>query len=238
MTERGVRLSVIIPCLDEAAVVGRLLQSLQALRDGGHELILVDGGSSDTTRELARPLVDRLIVSSAGRALQMNAGAAAATGDVLWFLHADCQVPEGRLPKMIAVMQQEDIAWGRFDVRLSGQQPLLRLVGFMMNWRSRLSGIATGDQGIFIRRPIFLEIDGFPDLPLMEDIAVSRRLKRLARPACPRQRLITSSRRWERDGILKTIFLMWRLRLAFALGGDPVRLAARYRQCNSPTLES
>ena len=229
MTEGGARLSIIVPSLDEEAEIRQLLQALQVLRRAGQELIVVDGGSSDATRRLARPLVDRLIVSPPGRARQMSAGARAALGDVLWFLHADCQVPEDDLAKMVGAMQRASAVWGRFDVRLSGRHPLLRLVAFMMNWRSRLTGIATGDQGIFVRRKAFFEVGGFPDLPLMEDIAISRRLKRLARPSCPRQQLVVSSRRWERRGVFNTILLMWRLRLAFALGADPARLASRYR---------
>lgn len=237
MTGEATRLSIIIPTLDEAAVIRRLLQSLQVLRDAGHELILVDGGSSDDTRRLARPLVDQLLVSPPGRAGQLNTGARAASGDVLWFLHADSRVPRAVMMELPDALLRAASVWGRFDVRLSGRHPMLRLVAFMMNWRSRLTGIATGDQGIFVRRSAFFAVDAFPDIPLMEDIAISRQLRRLARPSCLRQRLVTSGRRWERHGLLKTILLMWRLRLAFACGADPANLARHYRQCSSQTAE-
>ncbi|HEC16033.1 MAG TPA: glycosyltransferase [Sedimenticola sp.] len=221
-------LSVIIPCLDEAGVVGPLLASLQSLRRAGHEVILVDGGSVDGTDRLAAPLVDLLLASAPGRARQMNAGARAAGGDILWFLHADTGLPQDAAGAVLEGLSAPGAVWGRFDVRLSGDHPLLGLVARMMNLRSRWSGIATGDQGIFVSRRAFEAAGGFPDIPLMEDIALSRRLKRMARPLCLRQRLTTSSRRWEANGVLRTIGLMWLLRLAFALGASPARLAKWY----------
>jgi len=228
------RLSIIIPCLNEAATVGPLLHSLQPLRAEGHEVILVDGGSKDDTQIIAAPWVDDLLVTEAGRAQQMNRGAPVAKGDVLWFLHADTALPDGAAQAVI----ESDMVWGRFDVRLSGAHPLLRLVSFMMNLRSRLTGIATGDQGIFVSREIFEQVGGFDEIPLMEDIVLSRSLKRLCRPLCLHQQLVTSSRRWESRGILRTILLMWWLRLAFALGVSPQRLVRMYRPCAIPTPES
>lgn len=222
-------LSVIIPTLNEAAVIEPLLQSLQPLREAGHEVILVDGGSSDNTVDLAQSQVDRLIDGSKGRARQMNAGAREAKGEVLWFLHADSRLSSGSHELLLSRLVEQKYCWGRFDITLSGRHILLRLVEFMMNWRSRLSGIATGDQGIFVLRDTFLTVGGFPDIPLMEDIAFTRRLKRLSPPICLRQRLGTSSRRWEEHGILRTVFLMWKLRLAYALGVDPVKLEKLYR---------
>ncbi len=219
------RISVVIPALNEAAHIVASLSDLAPLRAAAHELILVDGGSRDATRTLARPLVDTLIQAPRGRALQMNAGAQAATGDMLWFLHADSRIP-GNAAGVLMRAQRE---WGRFDVRLSGSHPLLRLVEGMMNLRSRITGVATGDQGIFVTREAFAAVGGYPDIPLMEDIALSKALRRRSRPACPRTRLITSSRRWEQRGVIRTIALMWRLRLAYALGVDPQRLAERYR---------
>ena len=229
---------MIVPALDEGRVIGSLLTTLQPCREQGHELLLVDGGSRDRTAEISAPLVDRLIHTAPGRAQQMNAGARAATGDLLWFLHADSAVSPLMVKALADVLGQGARCWGRFDVRLSGTRGALRVVEFMMNWRSRLSGIATGDQGIFVTRAAFEAVGGYPEIPLMEDVALSRALKRLSPPAALGARIVTSSRRWERYGVLRTVLLMWRLRLAFALGADPVRLAQRYRQCSSPEAGS
>ncbi len=223
------RISVIVPALDEARSLGATLRALGSLRRTGHEVIVVDGGSGDDTREIAAPLVDRVLVAPRGRARQMNAGAAVAAGEVLWFLHSDTVPGEGAGETILAALAASWRGWGRFDVRLSGRQPMLRVVEAMMNLRSRLSGIATGDQAVFVRRALFEAAGGFPDIPLMEDLALSRRLKRHGRPVCLRARVTTSSRRWDENGVLRTVALMWRLRLAYALGADPGRLARRYR---------
>ncbi len=200
--------------------------ALQGLRGAGHELILVDGGSDDGTGELARTLVDRLIDSPAGRARQMNAGARVARGEILWFLHLDSRLPPGAAQQVIDSARGG--GWGRFDVRLSGRHILFRLIERLMNLRSCISGIATGDQGIFVHRELFFAPDGFPDIPLMEDIVLSRRLRYRRRPVCLRPPLVTSSRRWERHGILRTVLLMWYLRLAYFLGASPDYLARLY----------
>ena len=220
-------LSLILPVLDEAATLPAQLARLQDLRRRGAELLVVDGGSADATPLLARPLVDRLIAAPRGRAAQMNAGAGAARGQVLLFLHADTTLPPAA-DALIDAAIAAGAAWGRFDVRIDARHPLLRLVERMMNWRSRLSGIATGDQAIFVRHDIFTRLGGFPELPLMEDIAFSKLLKRIARPACLRAQVLTSGRRWEKHGVLRTIVLMWRLRASYFLGADPQRLAIRY----------
>lgn len=227
------RLSVIIPCLDEGAIVVSRLTALQALRSAGHEMILVDGGSRDGTPELAAPLADLLLSSQPGRARQMNLGAAAASGAVLWFLHLDTVPYAGAELDLLAHLADGN-SWGRFDVRLSGAAPSLRVVETLMNWRSCLTGIATGDQGIFVVRGLFERVGGYPDIPLMEDIEVSRRLKRHRRPVCIHRRLETSSRRWERRGIWRTVGLMGFLRLAYALGASPAWLSRLYGQCSSP----
>ena len=159
----------------------------------------------------------------------MNAGAERARGDILLFLHADTRLPKDAMSLMLEGLQQTDKCWGRFDVKLSGLQPLLRLVERLINLRSRLTGIATGDQAMFIRRARFDVIDGFPEIPLMEDISISQRLKFYSDPLCLKQQVITSSRRWEQNGIIRTILLMWRLRLAYYLGADPATLARQYR---------
>lgn len=231
----GQRISLIVPCLDEGADIGATLASLQHLRSAGHELILADGGSRDGTVDAADGLVDAVVVTRPGRARQMNAGAALAKGGVLWFLHADTRVGVVAVGEMLEALRGRDQGWGRFDVRLSGKAWPLRLIERTMNLRSRLSGIATGDQGIFVTRRLFDEVGGFPDIPLMEDIELARRLKRRKRPLCLKGPLVTSSRRWEREGIWRTVLLMWRLRLAYRLGVPAERLALRYRACGSPT---
>jgi len=225
----SVQLSIIVPALNEAGCIRELLRQLQALRAQGHEVIVVDGGSCDATVALAQPLVDQLLPAPAGRALQMNIGAQAARGRVLWFVHADTRVPETAAPVIIESVAHA-AGWGRFDVRLSGDRLLLRLVERMMNWRSRFTGIATGDQGIFVTRELFERVGGFTAMPLMEDIDLSRRLKREQRPLCLRDTLTSSSRRWEQKGIVRTIALMWVLRLAYFLGVPPARLAMHYDQ--------
>ena len=220
-------LSIVVPVLDEAAIIQGTLRSLQDLRRRGCEVIVVDGGSSDATRSLAAPLADRVIDAPRGRAAQMNAGARAARGDILLFLHADTFLPAGALDEIESGLARTGRAWGRFDVTISGSRALA-LVAAMMNLRSRLTGIATGDQAMFARRAAFEAAGAFPEIPLMEDVALSKALKRLSPPLCLRARAATSGRRWQRRGTLRTILLMWRLRLAYALGADPRRLARRY----------
>jgi rSAM/selenodomain-associated transferase 2 len=221
------RLSIIVPCLNEAAVIVEGLCALARLRRQGAELILVDGGSSDATSALAGPWVDRVLRAPPGRARQMNAGAGEAQGDILLFLHADTRLPNNA-GSLITNAVDSGRVWGRFDVEIEGRHAMLRVVARLMNLRSRLTGIATGDQAIFVSRRAFRAIGGYPDIPLMEDIALSRRLKSLGRPACLCERVTTSGRRWETQGVWRTILLMWRLRLQYFLGTDPGRLAARY----------
>jgi rSAM/selenodomain-associated transferase 2 len=220
------RLSIIIPVLNEAAGIGPLLLRLAPLREHGAQLVVVDGGSGDDTAALAAPHADLVIAAQRGRASQMHAGALAASGDTLLFLHADTLLPRGADALIGAALRRH--AWGRFDVALDGAHPMFRLIAAMMNLRSRLTAIATGDQAIFMRRAFYLQAGGFPQLALMEDIAFCKRARRLARPACLRQRVLTSARRWEKNGIWRTILLMWRLRLAYFMGADPERLARQY----------
>lgn len=222
------RLSIVLPVLNEEPHIVACLRVLQPLRGQECELIVADGGSRDRTAALAEPLADRVIVAPRGRAAQMNAGARLAGGEILWFLHADSLPPPEATALIRAALADPNRHWGRFDVRLSGRQPSLRVVETLMNLRSRFTGIATGDQGIFVRREVFERVGGYPALALMEDIALSRSLKRHGRPVGLRQRLTTSSRRWESNGILRTILLMWRLRLAYFFGADPDRLARMY----------
>lgn len=225
-----VRLSVIIPVLNEEGTLGDTLRYLQAMREGGHELIVVDGGSRDGTRKEAKPLADGVVLCRAGRAVQMNEGARRAHGNVLLFLHADTLLPKDFCVSIAAALKNPKKVWGRFDVRLSGRHPLLRVVERLINWRSCLTGIATGDQAIFVKRDVYESIGGYPEIPLMEDIAISKLLRRISRPVCLHTIAITSSRRWESHGIMRTILLMWWLRLAFFFGADPAGLAATYRR--------
>ena len=222
-------ISIIVPVLDEAAAIAQSLLPLQVLRDRAVEIIVADGGSRDGTPGAACSLADRVIDAPRGRASQMNAGAEAARGDVLLFLHADTRLPAGWNVMVRDALEGANREWGRFDVRLDGSHPMLRIVERTMNLRSRLSGIATGDQAIFVTRAAFDAIGGFPHIALMEDVALSRALRSRSRPACLRVPAVTSSRRWERHGIARTIALMWRLRLEYALGADPERLARLYR---------
>ena len=213
-----------MPALNEAPGIRAALEALAPLRVRGHQVIVADGGSDDGTAELARPLCDRLVLAPRGRALQMNAAAHEADGDALVFLHADTRLPPDAEEKINESMKTH--LWGRFDVEIEGSHPLLKVIGWSMNLRSRLTGIATGDQAIFVRRGAFA---GFAEIPLMEDIAFSQAMKRRGAPACLRSRVRTSGRRWESRGVLRTVALMWRLRLAYALGADPARLAEKYR---------
>jgi rSAM/selenodomain-associated transferase 2 len=212
------RLSIVMPVLNEAATIRAALEALR-----GYEVIVADGGSSDGTPDIAAGLCHRVVDAPRGRARQMNAGAAAARGDALLFLHADTRLPPNAAQLVLAALSTH--RWGRFDVQIDGRHWLLGVVACAMNLRSRVTGIATGDQAIFVRRDAFT---GFPEIPLMEDIAFSRAMKRHGWPACLRERVRTSGRRWESRGVLRTIVLMWRLRLAYFFGARPEDLARVY----------
>jgi rSAM/selenodomain-associated transferase 2 len=221
-------LSIIVPVLDEADHISSALTALVPLRARGAEIIVVDGGSADNTVALATPLADRVIASARGRATQMNAGAAAARGDALLFLHADTRLPVDADRLILEGLAQSRRAWGRFDVTIDSEHPLLPLVAASMNMRSRLTGIATGDQAMFATREAFDIVGGFPEIALMEDITLAQNLKRMSPPLCLRACVTTSGRRWERRGVLRTVLLMWRLRLAYFFGAKPEDLARRY----------
>ena len=207
-----------------------MLAALAPLRARGAEVIVVDGGSTDGTAECAAPHADCVIGAPRGRAAQMNAGAARARNEILLFLHADTLLPESADALIVEGLKRSRRGWGRFDVAISGSHPLLRVVAWLMNVRSRLTGIATGDQAIFTTRSLFTAAGGYPAIALMEDIALSKQLKRFGPPLCLRHRLTASGRRWEKHGVVRTILLMWRLRLAYWLGADPGKLAVRYER--------
>jgi rSAM/selenodomain-associated transferase 2 len=223
------RIAIIIPTFNEAEGIRSLLESLQSWRRQGAEVIVVDGGSVDGTAELSAGLVDQIIVAPLGRACQMNAGARVAKADILWFLHADTRLPNRAMLDLLEGLHETGRVWGRFDVEITGRHWMLGVVAFCMNLRSRWTGIATGDQAIFVRREAFCSVGRFPDQPLMEDIELSTRLCRLGRPLCLRSRVMTSGRRWERQGIWRTIALMWWLRWQYWRGVSSELLANHYR---------
>lgn len=222
------KLSIIIPVLNEQARIAATLDHLAPLRARGAEIVVVDGGSDDDTPDIATTNSDCLVSATRGRASQQNAGAQLATGEVLAFLHSDTRLPDNADALIARAFADERYVWGRFDVSFNSSRPMMRVVATMMNWRSRWTGVATGDQCIFVRRSAFCVVGGFPDIALMEDIALSKLLRKVSPPACPRAHVITSARRWQKHGVWKTIFLMSWLRLAYVLGVSPDRLARWY----------
>lgn len=219
--------SIIIPTLNEELSIVNCLKALQPLRHCC-ELIVVDGGSTDKTNKLAKSLADKVISSEQGRAIQMNTGAQSATGDLLMFLHADTFLPQDVLAQI--AQGNNNRQWGRFDVKLSGSHPMLKVIAVFMNWRSRLTGIATGDQVIFVNKRLFESVGQYPVIPLMEDIALCKQLKKISRPVCLKAKVTSSGRRWEQFGVFKTILLMWSLRLCYFFGADPKTLALLYNR--------
>ena len=220
------QISIIIPTLNEASGIQKHLSALQALRKEC-EIIIADGGSHDGTKRLAVSSVDQLIESPNGRARQMNAGANHARGNILLFLHADTFLPDNGL-SLIQKGISDGACWGRFDINITGSSPILKVIAQMMNWRSRLTGIATGDQALFVTRQAFDEIGRFPDIEIMEDIAISKKLKKLGTPLCLREKVNSSGRRWEEFGLFRTILIMWWLRLLYFLGAKPEYLSQLY----------
>ncbi len=222
------KISIIIPVINEEINLASTLEYLQFIRQQGHEIVVVDGGSKDNSFMLAQEGADIVIASKSGRAIQMNSGAEVASGDVFLFLHADTILPDSVLTLLEKIAQTEWY-WGRFDVRLSSNKFVYRIIELLMNLRSRLSSIATGDQAIFISRSLFIKVGGFPEIALMEDIEISRCLRVIVKPICLKQKVITSSRRWETKGVIVTVLLMWKLRLYYFFGVSPNKLKQLYR---------
>ncbi len=227
--DREFTVAVILPVLNEISTLPTTLEHLrQQMPD---EIIVVDGGSTDATRDIVQvrtdPLSVRWLMSARGRASQMNAGAADARADILLFLHADTHLPPDAIESVRVTVRAGHI-WGRFDVRLDNPKLIYRVIEWFMNQRSALTGIATGDQAIFVRRDVFEKLGGYPAIALMEDIALSARLKRIRAPACLRMAVVTSARRWEQRGVVRTVARMWWLRLCYWFGVSPTRLARWY----------
>jgi rSAM/selenodomain-associated transferase 2 len=219
-------ISVIIPVLNEARTVAVTLEALRRLAP--YEIIVVDGGSTDRTAEICQQFGVKLLVSHRGRSQQMNHGARHAGGEILLFLHADTRLPESAFTDIATALRNRRYVGGRFDVELDGKHWMLKVVGAMINYRSRLSKVGTGDQSIFVRREVFERMGGYPDIPMMEDIAFCRALKRMGDVACLRSRVVTSARRWEMDGVWRTILKMWTLKFLYLVGVSPARLKRFY----------
>ena len=230
--------SIIIPIRNEADNLPHLFANINSLNPMPQQVILVDGGSKDNSINITQRYIEELMLdnksainwqmveSIAGRAAQMNAGAALATSDVLLFLHADTQLPIDAISEVAAAMQKSE--WGRFDVQLDSRQPMLWMVSIMINWRSRLSDIATGDQAIFIKRALFKQVGGYPNQALMEDIELCKRLKGITKPVCLKSKVMTSARRWQQHGTWRTIILMWQLRFDYWRGVSADDIRQRY----------
>ncbi|MCZ6805202.1 MAG: TIGR04283 family arsenosugar biosynthesis glycosyltransferase [Proteobacteria bacterium] len=224
----NVKLSVVIPTLNESDQIEQGLNKLQSLRHQGHEVIVVDGGSNDNTVSLASPLCDRVIQSERSRSIQMNAGSAAASGQCILYLHADTDLPEDVADIFSKIINIENV-WGRFDIQLSGQSWMFRIIETCMNTRSRITGIATGDQVIFVGKELFSKVNGFPEIALMEDVAISKLLINFSKPICFTEKVVSSNRRWKENGIIKTIIKMWIIRLLYYFQFDTERLAKLYQ---------
>ena len=221
-------LAIIIPVLNEEDAITACLEALADACTSGASIVVADGGSSDRTILAAQPLCDTVISAPRGRASQMNAGAAASTGDIILFLHADTRLPPEWQSAIVEGLASGKHDWGRFDVTIEGRHMLFPVIAFLINLRSRWTGIATGDQAVFVRRNVFEELGGYPDIPLMEDIALSRALKQRGAPLCLQDKVTTSGRRWEKHGVVRTILAMWRLRTAYYFGASPAQLARQY----------
>jgi rSAM/selenodomain-associated transferase 2 len=238
MPASSVFCSIIIPVLNDAASLRKLLKLLQPLRQQCYEIIVVDGGSDEQLTGQDQLKLDRYLVTTAGRARQMNAGAEVARGELLWFVHADSEIDPKNIQLLLQQFKASGRNWGRFDVNLSGHDWRLKWVAFFMNWRSAITGIVTGDQGVFVYKKNFIQVNGYPNIAIMEDIALSKKLLKLSRPFRIRQRLTTSGRRWLTRGVFRTIMLMWSMRLAYFLGMSPQRLSRFYKPCTNSSAET
>ena len=225
--------SIIVPVLNEAQLVQSQLRRLQSLRRQGHEVILVDGGSTDQTVDLAQPLVDRVATSQRGRSSQMNAGAAVARHSLLVFLHLDTQLPS-QFDAQVQALDLSDCVWGFSFVQLDAPSFAFTLIAWFMNQRSRLTRVCTGDQVLCVKRASFERLAGFAPIALMEDVEICKRLRKISAPTIFPAPVLASSRKWQKEGVWRTVLLMWRLRLAYFLGADPQRLSEQYYVRRTP----
>lgn len=229
---RLIDLSIIVPVYNERDNISCFSEQLSRYAQQVTEVIVVDGGSTDGTVEALEELLgnnSNIMIDSAsqGRASQMNAGASLARARYLMFLHADTTLPTGVFDELETVFGHDGI-WGRFDVKLNNTRTAYRVISWFINKRSSLTGIATGDQAMFVKRSVFVQVGGFPNQLLMEDIALSKTLKSLAQPWCSKLKVITSARKWETCGVIRTVILMWRIRAAYYFGASPKSLHKRY----------
>ena len=228
MTQTAAEISIVIPVLNEHKGIVFFLKNLQRFRPRC-QLIVVDGGSKDDTIDLAIPYVDKVLEATTGRAEQMNKGATEAVAPILLFLHADTFLPDDAVTQIKQAIAQQ-YRWGRFDIKLMSPHPALTIIACFMNWRSKLTGIATGDQAIFVEKGFFETSGAYPDIALMEDIALSKKLNKVAKPYCVSSKVTSSARRWHQFGIVKMMLLMWWLRLRYFLGDSPSNLAQLYKE--------
>jgi len=222
------KISIIIPVFNEKQQLPELLERLLVVTAYGHEIIIVDGGSTEKYEPVDSVPGLKMLTAEKGRARQMNVGALHAEGEIFWFIHADSGFLYPLESYLRSLTELSERQWGRFNVRLDGNRRVYRLIEWMMNWRSSLSGIATGDQGIFVHRQLFNEAGCFSDIAIMEDIDLCKKLKKFSSPVIKKRCLTTSSRRWEQGGVLRTIFLMWKMRVLFFFGWDPDKLVKMY----------
>ncbi len=220
-------IAIVIPVRNEAAMLPQALQRLKALQ-GVDEIVFVDGESSDGSAALIQAAGFICLLSTAGRAKQMNMGTAQTKSEIILYLHVDTAISSSHISDIKKTYNQA-FAYGRFDVSLSNKRLTYRIISFFINLRSCLSKVATGDQGIFVRRTMFEAVGGYPEIPLMEDIALTKALRRKGKVLCLRNKLETSSRRWEQHGVMRTVWLMWKLRFLYWLGVSPEKLAGMYR---------
>ena len=220
--------SIIVPVLNEEVFLTRYLNVFRRFLNDGHEIIIIDGGSSDNSARLTQELGCKVLISKPSRGLQQHVGALQSENEILLFLHADTNLPNDAFSLIHQALKSSNKSWGRFDVSFSNSSLIYKIIAWMMNKRSCLTGIVTGDHIIFTTRSSYFKSGGFADIPIMEDIDISKRLKLISKPICLKHKVVTSSRKWEQQGVSKTIIKMWCLRTLFFFGVSSKRLARLY----------